>query len=51
VVSHISAANAAGEPIESGVMNYFRIEDGKIAYMANFHDSKPFEPFLNQKLD
>ncbi len=48
VVSHISAANAAGEPIEANVMNYFRIENGKIAYMANFHDSKPFEPFLKQ---
>jgi ketosteroid isomerase-like protein len=51
VVSHISAANAAGVPIEAEVMNYFRFRDGKIAYMANFHDSKPFEPFLNQKLD
>lgn len=50
VVSHISAANAAGVPIEADVMNYFRFENGKIAYMANFHDSKPFEPFLNQKL-
>jgi ketosteroid isomerase-like protein len=48
VVSHISAANAAGEPIEANVMNYFRMRDGKIAYMANFHDSKPFEPFLKQ---
>jgi ketosteroid isomerase-like protein len=51
VVSHISAANAAGVPIEADVMNYFRFKDGKIVYMANFHDSKPFEPFLNQKLD
>jgi len=50
VVSHISAANAAGVPIEANVMNYFRFRDGKISYMANFHDSKPFEPFLNQKL-
>ena len=51
VVSHISAANAAGEPIEANVMNYFRLENGKIAYMANFHDSAPFKPFLEQKLD
>ena len=50
VVSHISAANAAGEPIEAEVMNYFRLRDGKIAYMANFHDSKPFKPFLEQNL-
>ncbi|NDJ62236.1 MAG: nuclear transport factor 2 family protein, partial [Chloroflexi bacterium] len=51
VVSHISAANAAGDPIEAEVMNYFRFENGKIAYMSNYHDSKPFEPFLNQQLD
>jgi ketosteroid isomerase-like protein len=51
VVSHISAANAAGEAIEADVMNYFRFRDGKIAYMANFHDSRPFKPFLEQKLD
>jgi len=51
VVSHISAANAAGVPIEAEVMNYFRLHDGKIAYMANFHDSVPFRPFLDQKLD
>lgn len=50
VVSHISAANAAGEPIEAEVMNYFRFRDGKIAYMANFHDSRPFRPFLEQEL-
>ncbi len=48
VVSHISAANAAGVPIEAEVMNYFRFQDGKIAYMSNFHDSIPFKPFLDQ---
>ena len=51
VVSHISAANAAGEPIEAEVTNYFQFRDGKIAYMANFHDTRPFDPFVNQKLD
>jgi ketosteroid isomerase-like protein len=51
VVSHISAANAAGVPIEANVANYFRIKDGKIVYMANFHDSRPSDPFMNQKLD
>jgi ketosteroid isomerase-like protein len=50
VVSHISAANAAGESIEADVANYFRLEDGKIAYMANFHDSVPFQPFTSQDL-
>ncbi len=51
VVSHISAANAAGEPIEANVANYYRLENGKIVYMANFHDTRPFDPFVNQKLD
>jgi ketosteroid isomerase-like protein len=50
VVSHISAraAKYPDEPIEADVMNYFRFKDGKIVYMANFHDSKPFAPFLRQ---
>lgn len=50
VVSHISAANASGVPIEANVANYFRLTDGKIKYMANFHDTVPFAPFVNQKL-
>ena len=50
-VSHISAANAAGVPIEAEVANYFRLEDGKIAYMANFHDTRPFDPFVHQGED
>ena len=50
VVSHISAANASGVPIEANVANYFRLEGGKIAYMANFHDTVPFAPFVNQHL-
>jgi ketosteroid isomerase-like protein len=51
VVSHISAANASGVPIEANVANYFRLENGKIKYMANFHDTVPFAPFVHQKLD
>jgi len=31
VTSHISAANATGEPIEAEVANYFRLENNKIA--------------------
>jgi ketosteroid isomerase-like protein len=50
-VTRIVAANAAGVPIESNVANYFVVENGKITYMANFHDSRPFDPFMNQKLD
>jgi ketosteroid isomerase-like protein len=42
VVSHLSAVAANGEPIEAEVMNYFRLENGRIAYMANFHDTLPF---------
>ncbi len=49
-VSHISAANASGVPIEANVANYFQIQNGKITYMANFHDTRPFDPFVNQKL-
>ncbi len=50
VISHISAraAKYPDEPIEADVMNYFRFQDGKIAYMQNCHDSKPFAPFLKQ---
>jgi len=51
VISHISATNASGVPIEANVANYFRLENGKIKYMANFHDTVPFDPFVHQKLD
>jgi len=48
VVSHISAASPGGDKIEAEVMNYFRFRNGKIAYMANFHDSVPFKPVLGK---
>jgi len=50
VVSHISAraSKYPDEPIEAEVMNYFEVKNGKITYMANFHDSRPFKPFLDQ---
>jgi len=50
VKSHISAraAKYPDEPIESDVMNFFTFKNGKIAYMSNHHDSRPFEPFLRQ---
>lgn len=44
VVSHLSIRNAAGQDIECDVMNYFEFKNGKISYMANFHDTKPFDP-------
>lgn len=51
VASHISAANAAGVGIEAEVANYFKLTNGKITFMQNFHDTRPFDPFVNQKLD
>ncbi len=49
VVSQISATTKSGTSIESGVMNYFRFNnEGKIVYLANFHDSVPFKPVLEQ---
>ena len=43
VVSHISATTAHGKSIEVDVANYFRIIDGQITYMANFHDTAPYQ--------
>jgi ketosteroid isomerase-like protein len=43
VVSHISATTAGGKAIEADVANYYRIADGQIAYMANFHDTVLFK--------
>lgn len=48
VVSHISAETPKGAKIEANVMNYFRFKGGKIAYMANYHDSVPFNPILGR---
>jgi ketosteroid isomerase-like protein len=42
VISHISARTHGGDVIEAEVANYFRILDGRIVYMANFHDTAPF---------
>jgi ketosteroid isomerase-like protein len=47
-VSHISAATQGGARIEAGVCNYFRVSDGLIVYFANFHDTVPFAPVMNQ---
>ena len=46
VVSHISAVTPAGARIEADVMNFFRVADGAITYMANFHDTQPFRTAL-----
>lgn len=50
-VTRIEAANASGVPIEANVANYFVVKNGKITYMSNYHDTRPFDPFVNQKLD
>ena len=51
VVWHCEAANASGVPIDARGANYFRVGDNKtIVYMANFHDTVPFQPFTSQKL-
>jgi ketosteroid isomerase-like protein len=49
-VSHISAQamKYPDEPIEAEAMLYLKFKDGKIVYAQNFHDSKPFAPFLRQ---
>ena len=51
VVWHCEAANASGVPIDVRGANYFRVEESKIVYMANFHDKGAFAPFTSQKLD
>ncbi len=51
VVWDCEAANASGVPINAKGANYFQVENGKITYMSNFHDTRPFDPFVNQKLN
>lgn len=51
VIWHCEAANATGVPIDAHGANYFEVHDGKITYMANFHDSVPFLPFTSQRFD
>lgn len=51
VMWQIKAANVSGVSIESRGANFFQVKDGKISYMANFHDTVPFSPFVNQELN
>ena len=46
--THITA-RAGGIDVEADAANYFRLEGGKIAYMANIHDTVPFQPFMAQE--
>lgn len=43
VISQITAVTPRGRSIKVDVANYFRITNGQIAYLANFHDTAPFK--------
>lgn len=47
VISHISAETHNGETIEADVVNYFRVQNGEIVYMSNYHDTVPFQPLTS----
>lgn len=49
-ISHITAQamKYPDEQIEAEATLYLEIEDGLIVFAQNFHDSKPFAPFLRQ---
>lgn len=46
VVSRITAETPSGGRVVARVVNYFRVVDGQILYMANFHDTVPFRAVL-----
>lgn len=50
VVWHCEAANAQGVPIDAWGANYFRVREGKIVVLADYHDTVPFAPFTNQQV-
>ena len=49
-ISHITAQamKYPDEQIEAEATLYLEIKDGEIVFAQNFHDSKPFAPFLRQ---
>jgi ketosteroid isomerase-like protein len=47
VVSRIEATTASERGIEADVMTYFRVTDGRITYLANYHDTAPFRQALD----
>ena len=49
-ISHITAQamKYPDEHIEAEATLYLEIKDGEIVFAQNFHDSKPFAPFLRQ---
>ena len=50
VIWHFEGANRAGVPMDVRGANYFKVTDGLITYMANFHDKGAFAPFIDQDL-
>ena len=42
VVCRIEAVTVGGNSIDSTGANFYKIENGKIVYMASFHDRTPF---------
>jgi ketosteroid isomerase-like protein len=45
---HITAPLPTGQKIEADGVNFYRIENGKIAYFSNYHDTAPFAPVLGR---
>ncbi len=41
-VCRIDAVTKSGKTLDSTGANFFRIENGKIAYMSSYHDREPF---------
>jgi hypothetical protein len=56
VIWRNDSANAAGVPIgypkepnrQVIGANYFQLQHGRIVYMRTIHDTRPFDPFINQ---
>lgn len=47
VLWHCEAESADGKPIDAKGANFFKINNGKITYMTNFHDTAPFKPYAD----
>ena len=48
VAWHFQGANASGVPIDAKGSNFFEVNNGKIAHIAEFFNLEPFAPFINQ---
>ena len=45
---HLIVPLPDGSKIEANVANLYHIEDGKITYFANYHDTVPFQAVVNR---